>query len=131
MSLSFIFSPDSREVFTWFLKTVARPYYNAYKFTMHCFRDTRTKLVPVSRKQCIVNSPDTSTNIERPSHDSLAKYFGKKICIKFLNMFKTSRPVHDKFVTRENSHDTRTNVMRKSAKKFANQSREIRMPVRY
>ena len=42
---------------------------------------------------------DTRTNIALPSHDSLAKYFGEKIRIKFLNMFKTfatsSRLVRD------------------------------------
>ena len=47
----------------------------------------------VSRKFRIVNSPKFQGNrfvtLARPSHDSLAKYFGEKNRIKFLNLFKT------------------------------------------
>ena len=72
MSLSFIFSPDSREVFACFLKTVVQPSY-----------DTRTTFVRVLQKIGIVNSPkfrgDTRTTVLR---DSLAKYFDEKIHIK-------------------------------------------------
>ena len=46
MTLSFIFSPDSREFFACCLKTVARP---------SC--DTRTTFLRVSRKFRIINSP--------------------------------------------------------------------------
>ena len=46
----------------------------------------------MSRKFRIVNLPkfhgDKLSTLARPSHDSLAKYFGEKIRIKFLNMFK-------------------------------------------
>ena len=49
MTLSFIFSPDSREFFACCLKTVARP---------SC--DTCTTFVRVSRKFCVVNSPNCS-----------------------------------------------------------------------
>ena len=92
MSLSFIFSPDSREFFACCLKTIAGP-----------LCDTRTTFVRVSRKFCIVNSPkfhgDRFATFARTSHDSLAKYFGEKICFQFLNMFKTfatsSRLVRD------------------------------------
>ena len=83
MTLSFIFSPDSREFFACCLKTAARP---------SC--DTRTTFVRVSRKFRIVNSPkfrgDRFATFARPSRDSLAKYFGKKVRIQFLNMFATS-----------------------------------------
>ena len=71
-------------------------------------RDIRTsvakiwhcKFAKISRRQV----RDTRTNVTRPSHDSLAKYFGEKICIKFFNMLKnfatSSRLVRDtrKFV---------------------------------
>ena len=56
---------------------------------LHC------KLAKISLRQVW----DTRMNVARPSHDSLAEYFGKKICIKFLSMFKTfatsSRLVRD------------------------------------
>ena len=83
-NVAFIFSPDSREVFACFLKTVARPSY-----------DTRTTFVRVSQKFRIVNSPkfrgDRFATLARTSHDSLAKYFEimRKNRINFLNMFKT------------------------------------------
>ena len=32
---------------------------------------------------------DTHMNIIQLSHDSLATYFGKEICTRFLNIFKT------------------------------------------
>ena len=53
------------------------------------------KFDKISRRQV----RDIRTNVARPSRDSLAKYFGKKIRIQFLNMFKTfatsSRLVRD------------------------------------
>ena len=124
MSLSFIFSPDSHEVFACFLKTVARPSW-----------DTHTRFIRVSRKFRNFFSPkfrgDRFATLTRILPDHLAKYFGEKICIKFLNMFKTfatSSPlVRDTLKFSQHSCNTRTNVMRNSAK----QSREICMPVRY
>ena len=72
--------------------------------------DIRTRVVKISHCKFAKISPrqvhDIRTSVAQPSHDSLAKYFGKKIRIQFLNMFKT-------FATHENSHDTRTNVVRK------------------
>ena len=76
MSLCFIFSQDSRELFACFLKNIARQSY-----------DCRTTFVRVSRNFRIVNSTkisrrlqvrDTCTNVVRLSHDSLATFFGEK-----------------------------------------------------
>ena len=100
MALSFIFSPDSREIFARLLRDIR----TSVAKISHC------KFAKISRRQV----RDTLTNVARPSHDSLAKYFGEKIRIKFFNMLKnfatSSRLVRD---TR-NSHDTRTNVVQKS-----------------
>ena len=105
--LSFIFSPDSREFFACCLKTVARPscdtrttFVTSVAKISHCksakisrrqVRDIRTTVARPSR--------DRRTTVARQSRDSLAKYFGKKIRIQFLNMFKTfatsSRLVRD------------------------------------
>ena len=94
-------------------------------------RNIRRSVAKISRRQV----RDTRTNVARPSHDSLAKYFGEKIRIKFFSMFQnvatSSRLVRDTRKFSRHSLDTRTNVVRKSATKFAKQSREIRMPVRY
>ena len=69
----------------------------------------------------------------RTSRNSLANYFGKKFCIKFLNMVKTLATSSRRVATNENSHDTRETLtfVRKSAPKFAKQVREMCMPVRY
>ena len=58
---------------------------------------------------------DTRTNVPRPSHGSLVKYFGEKIRIKFLNMFKN-------FATQENSHECRAKVRDKICKTVARNS---------
>ena len=81
---------------------------------LHC------KFAKISRRQV----RDTRTNFARPSHDSRAKCFGEKIHIKVFNMLKN-------FATSLRHKKILTNVVRKSATKFAKQSREIRMPVRY
>ena len=101
--------------------------------------NTRATFVRVSRKFRIVNSPkfrgDKFATLARTSRDRLAKYFGEKIRIKFFNIFKnfatSSRLVCDTRKLSGHSCDTRTNVVRRSATKFAKQSREIRMTVRY
>ena len=61
MSLSLIFSPNSREFFACCLKTVARP---------SC--DTRTTFVRVSRKFRIVNSLNFAATGSRHSHERRA-----------------------------------------------------------
>ena len=116
MSLSFIFSPDSREVFA----RLSRDRRATCDIRTSVAKISHCKFAKISRRQV----HDTRTNVARQSRDVRAKYFGEKIRIKFFNMLKN-------FVTQENSHDTRTNVVRKSATKFAKQLREIRMPVRY
>ena len=90
-----------------------------------------SKFAKISRRQV----RDTRMNVARQSRDSLAKYFCEKIRIKFLNMFKnfatSSRLVGDTRKFSRHSRNTLTNVVRKSATKFAKQSLEICMPVRY
>ena len=81
MSLCFIFSPDSREVFTCLLKTVVGQSHN---IRMSVTKISHCKFAKISRRQVC----DTHTNGAQQSHDTLGKYFGEKICIKFLNMFK-------------------------------------------
>ena len=95
-------------------------------------RDIRTsvakishcKFAKISRRQV----HDTRKNVARLSRDSLAKYFGEKIRIKFFNMLKNfaTSSRHKKILT------TLAGMSCESpATKFAKQSREIRMPVRY
>ena len=115
MSLSFIFSSDSREISQDCRATVVR----------HS-RDIRTsvakfwhcKFAKISRRQV----RDTRTNVARPSHDCLAKYFGEKIRIKFFNMLKnfatSSRLVRDTRKFSRHSRETRANVVRKSRDKI-------------
>ena len=90
MSLSFVFSPDSREVFACFLKTVARLSYDirtSVATFLHC------KFVKSSRRQV----RDICTNVVRLSHERRATvarqscdiFLPKKVRIKFLNMCKT------------------------------------------
>ena len=71
MSLSSIFSPDSREVFVCFLKTVVRYSYDNHtsvaKFSHRKFAKISRRTVRDSRMNDAV----------RLSHDSLATYFDK------------------------------------------------------
>ena len=70
------------------LKTIARPSISHCKFAKLDFAATSSR-----------HSHDHRTTVVRHSRDSLAKYFGAKIRIKFLNMFKnfatSSRLVRD------------------------------------
>ena len=132
MSLSFIFSPDSREVFARLSRdrraTLAR---HSYECREHFALKIRQNFAATISR----HSHERRATVARLSRDSLAKYFGEKIRIKIFNMLKnfatSSRLVRDT----KNSHDTRATLARMScespATKFAKQSREIRMPVRY
>ena len=132
MSLSFIFSPDSREVFARLSRdrraTLARHSYECRENFAWLIRQNFAATCPR-------HSHERRATVARRSRDSLAKYFGEKNHIKFFNMLKnfatSSRLVRDTRKFSRHSRDTRTNVVRKSATKFAKLSREIRMPVRY
>ena len=116
MSLSFIFSPDSREVFACFLKTVARP-----------LCDTRTTFVRMSQKFHIVNWPKfrsdrfpTLARMSCDSHATVLRNFLAKVRIKFLNMFKTfaTSSQHMKILTTlvPHSHECRAKFRNKVRK---------------
>ena len=61
------------------------------------------------------HSQERRATVARLSRDSLAKYFGEKNSLK---IFQHVEKLCDQFATQENSHDTRTNVMRKSRYKI-------------
>ena len=77
-------SSDCREGFACCLNTVARPLCDIRTSTSVA-KISYCKFAKILRRQV----RDTRTKVARPSHDSLAKYFGEKIRIKFSNMFKT------------------------------------------
>ena len=79
MLLGFIFSPHSHEVFSCvFLRLLHDIRTSVLKYS-HC------KFTKRSQRQI----HDTPTIVVRLLHHSLATYFGEKICITFLNIFKT------------------------------------------
>ena len=87
MSLSFIFSPDSREVFACFLKTVerlscrttfVRHSYECSEIISHC------KFAESSRRQV----RDTRANDVRLSHDSRATVLRHVLAKKFAYVLK-------------------------------------------
>ena len=94
MSVSFIFSPDSHQVFACFLKTVTQL---SYFIRTSVTKISYCKFAKILWQQV----RDTCTNVVRRSHNSLAKYFGEKIGIKFLNLFKTFMTIslHIKILT--------------------------------
>ena len=83
-------------------------------------KNSHCKFAKISRRQVC----DTRTTVARQSCEIFWRKNSHKI-------FQHVEKLRDQFATQGNSHDTRTNVVRKSATKFAKQSREIRMPVRY
>ena len=107
-----MFSQDCRA-------TVVR---HSHDIGMSVAKISHCKFAKISRRHV----RDTRTYVARPLHDSratvLRNIFGEKIRINFLNMFKT-------FAT--SSRHMKPHVVRKSATKFAKQSRKIRMSVRY
>ena len=74
---------------------------------------------------CIVNSPKFHGNrfvtLARQSGDSLAKYFGKKIRTKFLNIFKTfaTSSLHMKIFMTGMSCESSRQDSRNSREEFA------------
>ena len=78
------FSPDSREVFACFLKTVARPSHDTrMTFVASVSRILHCLFVKNSRRQV----RDTRTNVARPSHDSRATVLRNSLEKKFANDF--------------------------------------------
>ena len=123
MSLSFIFSPDSREVFARLsrdrLATLAR---HSYECRENFALEIRQNFAATSSR----HSHDRRATVARQSRNSLAKYFGEKIRIKFLNMFKNfaTSSRHKKILTTlaRHSHESCAKVRDKIHKTLARYS---------
>ena len=83
MSLSLIFSPDSRED----CRTTIERY--SYDNHMSVAKFSHCKVCQNFAGTCLRHSHELPTTVARQSCDSLATCFAEKIRIKFLNMFKT------------------------------------------
>ena len=105
MSLSFIFSPDSRRVFACFLKTVARP-----SCDMSCECRENFALFICQRGDRFATLAQTS----RDRHTTVARNIWRKNSHKILNMFKTfaTSSRHMKILTTlvRHSHECRAKI---------------------